>query len=291
MTRFRIVLSGLLVSTVVLLAGCSGDGSVSEDPTEPSRDARIALIRAARNAVEEPVAALGRTAASLRTAVDELRADPPRPPDERLAATSSIRQEHIPALDEALQQATGIELTGESADVAAAREAYERLLDAVGSLRRSAVGDLDRVDRAARIDEELDELTRGWDEPGSRRQQLEAFDALATEAEELAAEIAAEEPVAACMETFERRAEAASTVAERTRELRDLIARYRGNEFDQLRSEYRQDPYGVGAALTELDAEDHPCWLADAPFAEAGRSFDDALQALEDALNPADLRG
>lgn len=275
------------------VAGCASngpaDGGVSGSPSPGAREVRIEAIRDARQKVGQPASGLAGAADQLVAAVADLREDPPRRPDQRLAATQDLRTEVFPSFDEALSAARDVEIGSATEDVAAAGQTWSELVDAAEELRRLAIEDLDAIERAARYDQRLSELTQRWDEPGSRRQQLEAFDQLIEDATSLADEIAEAEPVAACLGTFERRAEAARTVAERTAELRDLVQRYHGTEFDELRSEYRQDPFGLGQDLTEADAAEHACWQSDAPLVAARERIGALLEQLEADLNPDDL--
>ena len=279
------------VALAVLAGGCSSGSepaTLNESPTI-SRDARIAMIRAARSTIEQPAADLAAAVEAVELAVEEVREDPPRRPDDRREAVQAIREGTLPPLRAAIDAAEEVELVGDSDDIEAARAAWQELIDTASEVEPAADTDLEAIERTAALDEQLAELTRRWDEPGSRRQQLERFAELAEEAEALSAEIAEAEPVAPCMTTFDRREEAARTVAERTLELRDLIQRYRGTEFDELRDEYRQDPYGFGAPITEGAADDLPCWREEGPVPTAAEEVSAALDRLQSALNPPDL--
>lgn len=270
-----------LVLALSLLVGCSGE-------EVDTADVRITEIRDARAAVSEPAGELAQAAAEVFEAVEALRVDPPMQPSERLDHAVEVRRSRLPALDAALAAAADAEVTGDTDDIVAARSAWEQLRAEARDLRAAALEELGIIDAAANIELELIEITEGWDEPGSRSQQITRFGELEQRAEALAARIDDAE-VGDCLTTFERRRDAAATVAERTDELRGLIERYQGNEFDELRSEYRQDPFGLEAPLVALDREEADCWREVSPLVAAWDRFQARLRELEEALNPPDL--
>lgn len=273
--------------SLFLVVGCNGEGGEAGEAGVGADD-RIAEIRDARAAVSEPAGELARAVTDVLDAVETLRADPHLQPSRRLDETVEVRRSLLPELDAALAAAADAEVTGATDDVVAARAAWEQLQADAREVRAAALEELAALDAAANTDLQLVEITEGWDEPGSRSQQIAHFGELLERAEQLSARLD-DEDVGECLTTFERRRDAATTVVERTEELRQLVEGYRGTEFDELRSEYRQDPFGVGAPLTELDAGEADCWREVSPLVAAGERFQESLQELEQTLNPPDL--
>ncbi len=280
----RVTLALLLVAAV---SACTGGGA----PEGPDTDERIADVRLLRATVGEPAAAVGTAAATLVEALGELHADIPARPDAREQAVTTLRERDLARLGlviEALPTDAG-EDGASGPDVAAADRALADIRSAAEALDAAAGADLDRLVRTAQVDGELEVLVATWDEPGSRSEQLARLEETATTAETLATELDAEADEGACPDPLARRAEAARTVASHSRELRELVAGYDGNEFDRRRAELVQDPYGTGALLADLDTEDAACWRDASAVATAEDALVDAIGALEAALNPADL--
>ena len=248
---------------------------------------RVQEVRAAREALAEPVPAVTAEAERLVEALEQVWT---------LEASAEERADRARALrlapfEEAVGDLDAVELEGEGPDVAAAADVVDAMVADARALLAVAEEELASLTAAPPFDEQLEGLLQGWDQRGSYSQQLEAFDELAAQAEELAADAAARTATPACVELWPRREEAARVVAERTRELRVLIRDRRGQEFDELRDAYGQDPYGVGDLLGVLDAEAAACWrdASEAPAAvELLRTRTDELAA---ALDPEDLRG
>lgn len=275
----------MIVSLVAV--GCSA----TEDPAEVSTTERIAAVREARAVLGAPAADLATEVAAVRAAVERLRTEPPAEPGRRLAAVLTVRSDQLARLTSALAAVDDVDAGGGTSDVAAAEAAFERAVGAAREVRVAALEDLGAIESAARLDAELAAVVAGWDGTGSRREQMDAFAELvdaAAAAEDRARDL---QEVAPCLTTFARRAEAAAVVEARSAELRALVVGYRGNEFDELRDTYRQDPFGDGRLPAEVDAGESGCWEREAGLPTAVDDFDLALSELEAALNPDELSG
>lgn len=276
----------LAVAAAVLLGACS-PGASDEVPAEVVPDEeRIGEVRAAREALATPVPALVAEAERLVEALGSIWTG---------AATARGDQAdelRLTPLQDATDALDEVELEGTGPDVAAASELVDALVADARELTTSVEEEVATLVDVAAFDAELEELLAQWDGRGSYSQQLTAFDEAAAAAEELAARATERTATPACTGLWERRAEAATTVATRSEELRALVQDRRGQEFDELRDEFRQDPYDLGALLGELDADAaSACW-------EEGSAAPAALDALRGhtdelagALDPADLRG
>lgn len=278
-------LLALLLAVALLAGGCTGD----EPDAAPTADATVSEVRAARQAVAEPAVALHDAVSRLLAVVGELRASTVEEPDARLEELRTLPEEPLEELEEAIATAGEVELDGSSAPVVAAREALD---DALAGARRAltaARADLAEQERAAEAHRTLRSLTGRWDAPGSRSQQLDRFAALARDADALATELEAVEPVAPCLTGIERRAAAARAVAEATRELRGHIEAYRGEQFDRRREQLADDPFGLEQPLVTRDIAELGCWRDEAPLVTAAAEVRAALRGVEQALNPTTL--
>lgn len=280
----------LLVVVAVAAACSSGPVDTPEPDRSPSAAERIDAIRAARSEVAGPAVDLRNAVAEVVAALETLRADPPVEPERRLGLLDAVPPDALAALDDAIEQARRVQLDPATGDVDAAAVALADAVERAEEVRATARDDIDAQRRVAEADAALASLVERWDQRGSRREQLEAFGALAAEADTLAEELDDLPTVAPCLEGPSRRAEAARTVAETTRELRGYIERYQGNTFDERRAELEQDPYGLGEPLAAGDADEYGCWEREAPVRAAASEVDAALARLEAALNPSDLR-
>ncbi len=262
----------------VLLGACtSGDPSAG-----PSTEAgRIEAVRSARELVVEPAQALGTAAAEVAARLDTLVQDPAEP------AVAAVR-----AADEdlvAARTAVGdLELDTQTSDVQAAAGALEDASAGADQLDRAAEEVAAAADEAIAVAEALDEIVTAWDEPGSRSQLLARFDELAAQADGLTGRA----PSQACPGPVEEAVDAAEFVAETTRELRELVAQYDGNAFDDRREELHDAPYGTTdagdprAPGTAIDTE--ACPAVEEARSAAG-DVAAALRELQQALNPSDL--
>lgn len=272
--------TALAILTVTAVA-CSGTG---ETPQVSSTADRVEAIRQARQAVEEPAVALGSAALTLA---------------ERMERLGVIDESELgPALDSAADAAAELRDASDAAaevdldlgvpDTADAAAALQTAAEAGEEAAVAADTVIVTLRRANEIDIRLTELVEGWEERGSRQQLLDHFAALADEADALAAEVEAEAVDDGCSAVLDLRVEAARTVGAGTRELRDLIARYQGNEYDVRQPELYADPYGVGTSLFLVSQEREFCPLV---HVVAGTVVDvtDALGRMQDALAPSDL--
>lgn len=276
----------LLVAVAVAAGGCreAAAPQSSPDPTET-----VAEVRAARQAVAEPAVALQVAAQRVLVTVEELRASDVDDPQARLALLDEAPSDPLDELEEAIATASGVELQGGSGAIRDAEEALADAVDAAGEALRAARTDLRRQQRAASSHASLLAMTERWEEPGSRSQQLDRLAVLADEADALAERLAATEPVASCLTVFERRAAAARHVAEATRELRAHAEAYRGSAFDERRRELAEDPFALERPLVEADLDELDCWREESPLVVAVTELGEALDRLEDALNPRDV--
>ncbi len=275
------------VTLAVLVTGCdlpSSDGGQVVVTT----DDRIEEVRAARAALAEPVPALAAEAERLVAALERVWTEE-APAADRAALAESLQ---LGPFDEAVDAVAGVELEGDGPDVVEASAILADLLQDARDLRAVVEEELASIVAMPPFDEQLEDLLAGWDARGSYSQQLNAFDELAADAEELATVAEGRDATPACVELWPRRSEAATVVAERTRELRALIRDRRGQEFDELRDSYRQDPYGTGGLLGEQDAAAAAdCWADGSAAPQVLGTLDEEVAALGAALDPADLQG
>lgn len=269
------------------MAGCTPPASDGGEVVLTTDD-RVQEVLAARQALAEPVPAVTAEATRLVEALEEVWT---------LEAASDTRAERAEALRlqpfrDALGDLAEVELEGDGPDVEAATEVVAAMVADGRALLAVATDELASLTAVAPFDERLEGLLEGWDRRGSHSQQLEAFEELAVEAEELAEDAAGRTGALACVELWPRREQAARVVAERSRELRALVRDRRGQEFDELRDSYGQDPYGYGELPGVLDAQAAAeCW-ADASRAPASvELLRERTDELAEALDPADLRG
>lgn len=249
---------------------------------------RVEDVRAAREALAQPVPTVTSEAGRLVEALEEVWTLEGSA-EERADRASSLRLEPF---EEAVGDLDAVELEGDGPDVATAAEIVDAMVADGRALLEVAEEELASLTAVAPFDEQLEGLLEGWDQRGSYSQQLEAFDELAVEAEELAEDAAGRTATPACVELWPRREEAAQVVAERTRELHVLIRDRRGQEFDELRDEYGQDPYGLGGLLGTLDAEAAAeCWSEESEALGAVELLRTRTDELAAALDPEDLRG
>lgn len=279
-----------LVGALVVAALATGCDLPQSDGGEivVTTDDRIEEVRAARAALAEPVPDVVGGAEQLVEALERVWTEEATS-SERAALAEALRVEPF---DEALGTLAAVDLDGTGPDVAAAEALVDDLVDTGRTLLTEVEDELASVTALPAFDQQLEELLAGWDARGSYSQQLAAFEQLAADAEALAASADERMATPSCVGVWERRNEAASVVAARTLELRDLIRDRRGQEFDDLRDTFRQDPYGLGALLGVLDARAAAdCW-ADASAAPSGVAELQAhVEDLAAALDPPDLQG
>lgn len=268
----------LLLVLIAVLAGACANG--------PSPEEVATAVMAAREAVASPASALGTTAEAVVVAVTDVRLNAAGTLIERQARLDAVSEGPVQDLADALGQADSVHLDSEIDEIRMAQAAWLTTRAAASDLLSAAGEQLDELQRILAWDERLGQLAATWQEPGSRRLQLERFAENADLADQLAADIRADAPTT-CPEQLERRQEAAEFIAESTRELRGHIEAYRGTTFDERRLELADDPTGFGLPLHELDNQDVDCWRERSGIATA--ALLDALAGLQDALNPAGL--
>lgn len=276
-----------VLAVVLAVAACASPGAPSDGATDDV-DARIADVLELRAEVGPPAAELGTAAATLVQRLDELRAELPVGPDQRRSAIEAVRTGALADLAEA-RTGAAVDVAGDGPDAAGVAGALRDARAAADALAAAADDDLAVLDRAADADARLSAIVAAWEEPGSRSQQLARLEEAATQADALAAELGAAEDDPACAGVLARRAAAATTVAEASRELRSLVERRRGEEFDARRRELAQDPAASTHALVDADRTGIDCWRAEGEPVELAAAVAQALEELERALNPADL--
>lgn len=274
-----------MLAAVVLLAGCtppsSGGGEVVV-----SDDDRIVEVRAARQALAEPVPAVVSEAEHLVDALEQVWTEPGQV-EERAERAAALR---LAPFEDAVGTLDAVELDGDGPDVVAARELVAAMVADGRALLEVVEEELGSLTALPPFDAELEAVLAGWDQPGSYSQQLEAFGQLAEDATALGGRAADRTATPACTGLWERRAAAARTVAERTEELRGLIRDRHGQEFDELRDSFRQDPYDLGGLLGELDAAAAAsCWTEGSDAPAAVELLQTRTDELEAALDPPDL--
>jgi hypothetical protein len=191
-------------------------------------------------------------------------------------------------LEDAGTDAAAVEFersTADTADAAAALQAAAAEAQETSTGARTVV---DALRRAADADGELAEIVAGWEERGSRQELMDHFDDLRQRAESMADGLETDAQDDGCSAVLDLRVRAARTVAAATTELRELVANYRGNEYDVRQPELSADPYGLGATLFETSQGDGFCPLVDV-VAGGVTEVTDALGRLEQALAPDDL--
>ncbi len=276
-----------MVLVAVLTAGCdlpSSDGGeivVTEDD-------RVDEVRAAREVLAEPVPQLLGEAERLVDALERVWTEE-APSAERAALADSLQ---LGPFEAAIDVIATTDLEGVGPDVTTASALLDDLVRDARAVVSEVEGELAAVAAVPAFDQQLEELLAGWDARGSYSQQLTAFEELATAAEGLAATADDRSATPACVELWPRRSEAAAVVADRTRELRELIRDRRGQEFDELRDRYRQDPFGTGDLLGVLDARAAAaCWVDGSGVPAALVVLEERVGELGAALDPVDLRG
>lgn len=285
MSTFR---RSVLAAISAAAVACSPLPAEPAPAPSPTVDARLSAIREARALVADP-------AVELRAAVQRLVARVGAMRTELATADAAARADDLLAepigdVEGAVAALRAVELPP-GPDTARADDALTSAIAAAEGAIAAARGERDEVLALASFDEELLALTEAWDEPGSRRQQLERFAALADAADGLRGRAEAGAPLHTCSRAWVRRAVAAEHVATATRELREYVSSYQGRAFDERRLELAADPLGVGVEpLGEADARElTSCWSDGSEVARAAAALDEALADLEAALNPSDV--
>lgn len=279
-----------MLTAAALAAGLVGCTPPASDGGEVvvTDDDRIREVRAAREALAGPVPEVVAEAERLVEALEQVWTEPGQVEGraERAAALQ------LTPFGDAVEALDAVELDGVGPDVVAARDLVAAMVADGRALLDVAEEELASLTALPTFDDELETVLAGWDQRGSHSQQLEAFERLTEDATALADQAAGRTATPACTGLWERRAEAARTVAERTEELRGLIRDRRGQEFDELRDTFRQDPYDLGGLLGDLDAEAaRSCWAEGSDAPDAVELLRTRTDELEVALDPSELRG
>ena len=276
-----------VAAVAVLLAGCTPPAS-DEGEVIITTDERIPEIRAARQALAEPVPAVTAEAARLVDALEEVWTREAAA-DDRAEFAEALR---LDPFRDALGDLDAVVLEGDGPDVTAAAEVVDAMVADGRGLLAVAEEELASLTSVPSFDTRLEDVVAQWDQRGSYSQQLQAFEQFALDAEALAEEAAGRTGTPACVELWPRREEAARVVAERSRELRASIRDRRGQEFDELRDAYRQDPYGLGALLGVMDAQAAAaCWAEESDAPPVLDLLDERTEEIAEALDPQDLQG
>ncbi len=272
-----------LTALAVALSACTG--SAASPDAGSSVEARVAEIRAARAAVGDVAAALGEAANETQTQVGEIRLAAISDPRARREAVDAVRSRALADLRAAEQRAGRISLGGDTADVQAARRAWDHAREAARRLEAAADDDLTLAAELASAEVALDDVVAGWDAPGSYSQQLARFAELTDQARTVLTGMRAAPPPP-CSAYLQRRMDAAHAVIAASVELHGLVERRAGNEFDARREELAPDPFGLGALLSDLDARDASCWQERGRTPLAAAEVRASLRDLVAALNP-----
>ena len=272
-----------LTALSAVLVGCTGSGP--ETAQASARDARIAAVRAARDAVGDAASTLGEAANETDAQVSEVRLSEISAPSARRDAVNRVRAGALADLQTAIDAAADVTIPGDSPDVTAARAAWDRAQQDAAHLAAAARDDLGLAGSLADAEVKLDDVVAGWDQPGSYSQQLARFADLTDQARQVLDTLRALPPPP-CSAYLQRRMDAAHAVISETVELRGLIQRRAGNEFDARREALAPDPFGIGALLSDLDNKDASCWKERGRTPVAVADVRGALQDLVTALNP-----
>lgn len=278
----------LAVPVAAALVACSSPSSEPTPSPSSTVDTRLEAIRATRELVAAPAVELRAAVQVLVGRVGALRTE--LETGEAAQRVDDILTEPAADVEDAVASLRGLDLPP-GPDAARAEAALASAIAAAEGAAAAAGQERDEVLALATYDEELLALTEAWDEPGSRRQQLERFAELADAADALRVRAEEADPLHPCSRAWVRRAVAAEHVAAATRELREYVSSYQGRAFDDRRRELADDPLGLGGEpLGRTDARElADCWSDVSGVTRASAAVDDALVELEDVLNPADV--
>lgn len=258
------------------LAACTSSPPDDAPPTE-----RVQAIEQARSDVGEPAEALGTAVAALATRVDAAAAMPDAARVQAvLDATAELRAAH--------DTAASVELAGEVPDVIAAAEAWQAGVTAAATMEETATEVATVLAQVVEVDAQLADIVAGWNERGSRSEVITRFEEAAATADDIAARTGPP----TCRDPMQTRVAAAAFIAEASRDLAELVQARDGTGLDERRAELAEAPYGVtdddqprrldvALAVDECDALER--------LLVAGDAVMEALDDLQEALNPSDL--
>lgn len=277
----------MLVAVALVASGAAACSSGA--PPGPPPDPFAAVV-AARAAYGEPAVTLVTAGEELQIVARGVRVGGLQ--GARLVAAVEDLEARIATLRAAAVEVAVDPLAGlpEGAEpdpaVVAAQAAWHEAVASAQAVASAGAADGELATLLSGYEERLAAAAAVWDQPGSRNQQLQRLADAAADADavaEEAADLAQRDPP--CLDAVGRRVRAAMTIAERTRELRDLVDRFRGTEFDERRAEYAADPDGIGP-LAQLDAAQGGCWDASSAVAAGLADLLAAVDRLQEALSP-----
>lgn len=266
----------------LLLAGCAGaeppEAAVTEAEPEPDMEA----VRAAREALGQPMVALADALLTATAAVDQARHEAPRG-DEAVAAAAGLGE----PLDALRQAAVAADASARALE---GEDRIDRAADLVVTLAAAGVRAADAgaaqaaaLRRLGEFDARMDDAVRSWETPGSQSERRAALGQLAVELEALAGQTAAEQPVpAGCPELRDARERWARLLAERSRALQEVARGATGEVYDARLAEFTAEPYGEDRLAA--DAATRPCWAEQSELARTAASVTTEVQALEALL-------
>lgn len=283
-------LRSFLVLAILTAVSCA-----QSDPRSVAE--RVEEVRRARLAYAAPAAVLGSVVRDAEQQISRVRLGVPPDPGARVRAVAAARRAALERLRVSIADARQLQVDASGPDAGAAAVAWRSAVQAASRLLAVARADLDHTAVLAETDQQLGRIVAGWDAPGSYTAQLRRFAAARSKASALILRLRTRDPRPPCGRSLARRVTAADAVVEASGELRALVAARRGEAFDARRAALAIDPFGVGpsrgvarTALARLDATEASCWRAEgATPSEAARTLD-ALENLQAALNPSDLR-
>ncbi len=280
------VLLALTLALATVLTGCvtrtSDGGEVIVSPED-----RAFEVRSARVALTEPVPALVAEIARVVEAAERVWT---APGDSTQRARLAVAFDLEPLRAAALGIAE-VEVVGAGPDVLAVRDVLARMVERAEDLGAQVELEMAELAAVAETDVVLSGLVEAWDEPGSYSRQVTLFQETADAAAALATELSTRTAVVPCTELWGRRSQAATLLEQRTLELRDLIRNRDGELFDETRSTYREDPYGLAMRPGEADAAAaDACWSDASDVAAAEPEMAALVAELSGALDPAELR-
>ncbi len=285
-------LAAVALGVALLATACSTDDGSPSVPDAVSVD--LDAIRWGREAFGPAGSEVGSLVRELEAVVEVVRLEPAasgpggEPAPARTAAIATARSV-ADDIDESLVTWSPSALAPDDTSfleepaVAAAFRAWDDVLVAAADAVAAARAELDHTEAMLTIESGLADVTKGWEEPGSRSQQRNRFRELADEVQIHLADAQALTELPACATAAAARLAAAVLVAERTAELKGYVDRGQGRSFDEAREEFHATPWHDG--FPQRDAQDVTCWLDRSEVVQAGGRMDDALEAVVEALN------
>jgi hypothetical protein len=278
LTRVKSLLAALLVLAVVA-SGCD-PGELEPNDEEDE----VEQIRAAREALGDPMLRLAGALIRAAELVDALRHEIPR--GEGMGRAVEGADSEVERLRDAADEADAA--AADNLEVGGAVTRAAEIL-AVAAEEGRAAADAFAEEAAmlaalAAIDVELDAAVGEWDAPGAVAERRDSLLARVEAVRGLAAAAEAIEPSPlACTRLRDNRVRWAELVAERTQRLADAATPAGGATYDELRDAFRRSPFGEQRG--QADAFDADCWQAASPLALAATGIHDRVEDLEDALS------